>query len=268
MKLHSYCSLSSILIILTDTTSSINGFNVHSSLVGKERLSVQHYIHHQRLSSLSSSTTTLYSQSTEDDTINLSSTNTSNDQIKRTISAAPLQNDSIEIKKDNTDTTTSSTNKSPSAKTNTVNERLMAELQAATEAEKGPKTAIGEKLKANFRYTEKTDEERQAALEAARDLNGVNPTVTILASFFAFGMAYGFWTATQFLGELFLSHPVSADAPYAFARMASVFRNVVMGLSSLASGFAAVSGLGVFLLGVRVAYGKSYIYIYIYCGVE
>lgn len=141
------------------------------------------------------------------------------------------------------------------AKTNTVNERLMAELQAATDAEKGPKTAIGKKFQDNFRYSEKTDEEREAALEAARDLNGVNPTVTILASFFAFGMAYAFWSATQFLGELFLSHPVSADAPYAFTRMASVFRNVVMGLSSLASGFSAVSGLGVFLLGVRVAYG-------------
>eukprot|EP01083_Nonionella_stella_P193421 714417_1 len=69
-------------------------------------------------------------------------------------------------------------------------------------------------------------------------------------------MAYAFWTATQFLGELFLAHPVSADAPYAFVRSASVFRNVVMGLSSLASGFSFVSGLGVFLLGVRVAYGK------------
>lgn len=261
MKSHSFSLNSIIIILLLDVTNTINGFDVHLSHapptppLGKVRLSSQYYhIHHKSLS-LSYSTTTLYSQSTEDDTTNLSSTNTRNDEIKRTISAAPLQNDSIEIKKDNTDTT-SSINK-PSAKTNTVNERLMAELQAATEAEKGPKTAIGEKLKASFRYTEKTDEERQASLEAARDLNGVNPTVTILASFFAFGMAYGFWIVTQFLGELFLSHPVSADAPYAFARMASVFRNVVMGLSSLASGFAAVSGLGVFLLGVRVAYGKS-----------
>jgi len=60
---------------------------------------------------------------------------------------------------------------------------------------------------------------------------------------------------TQFLAGVFLSHPVSADAPYAFARLAGVFRNAVMGLTSLASGFAFVSGLGVCALGVRVAYG-------------
>jgi hypothetical protein len=131
----------------------------------------------------------------------------------------------------------------------------MAELKAATEAERGPKTKLGDKLKGAFKYTDKTDQERQAALEAARDLNGVNPAVTIAASFFAFGMAYGFWSLTQLLAGVFLTHPVPEDAPYAFARAASVFRNVVMGLTSLASGFAAVSGLGVFLLGCRVAYG-------------
>ena len=70
-------------------------------------------------------------------------------------------------------------------------------------------------------------------------------------------MAFGLWTLTQFLAEVFATHPVSADAPYAFARLASVFRNLVMGLSSLASGFFGVTGLGVFLLGVRVAIGVS-----------
>jgi len=50
-------------------------------------------------------------------------------------------------------------------------------------------------------------------------------------------------------------HPVGADAPYAFQRAASVFRNGVMGITSLASGFFFVTGLGIFALGVRVAYG-------------
>ena len=68
-------------------------------------------------------------------------------------------------------------------------------------------------------------------------------------------MAYGFWILTQFFADLFLTHPLSPEAPYTFQRIASVIRNVVIGLSSLASGFAAVTGLGVFLLGVRVAYG-------------
>eukprot|EP00551_Chaetoceros_affinis_P004641 CAMPEP_0203679992 /NCGR_PEP_ID=MMETSP0090-20130426/37732_1 /ASSEMBLY_ACC=CAM_ASM_001088 /TAXON_ID=426623 /ORGANISM="Chaetoceros affinis, Strain CCMP159" /LENGTH=288 /DNA_ID=CAMNT_0050547863 /DNA_START=27 /DNA_END=893 /DNA_ORIENTATION=+ len=195
----------------------------------------------------SCSTIELFSQSTDND----SSVASSEDEIKRKLSAAPIKNESIDINSSSKSVKV----ETPLAKTNTVNERLMAELQAATDAEKGPKTAIGKKFKDNFRYSDKTDEEREAALEAARDLNGVNPVITILASFFAFGMAYAFWSATQFLAALFLSHPVSADAPYAFSRMASVFRNVVMGLSSLASGFSAVSGLGVFLLGVRVAYG-------------
>lgn len=192
----------------------------------------------------------LYSQKSND--TSSSSTSDLDDDIKRTLSAAPLQNDSIEI---GAEGTSSSAQGTKEAKTNTVNERLLAELEAATAAEKGPKTAMGKKFKDQFRYTDKTDEEREAALEAARDLNGVNPTVTIAASFFAFGMAYGCWIATKFLGELFVTHPVSADAPYAFARAASVVRNAVMGLVSLASGFSLVSGLGVFLLGVRVAYG-------------
>lgn len=209
------------------------------------------YLSHMRLSP-----SCLYSQTTDNDSdVSKTSNDSNNDDItKRTISAAPIKNESIEINSSNSKNDENS-NTNPAAKTNTVNQRLMAELQAATDAEKGPKTAIGQKFKDNFRYTEKTDEEREAALEDARDLNGVNPTVTILASFFAFGMAFAFWTATQFLGDLFLTHPVSPDAPYAFARAASVFRNVVMGLSSLASGFSLVSGLGVFLLGVRVAYG-------------
>ncbi len=197
----------------------------------------------------SCSTITLNSQSTDNDT----DIKSGEGEIKRKLSAAPINNESIDI---NSSSSKPKEVEKSVAQTNTVNERLMAELQAATEAEKGPKTAIGKKFRDNFRYSDKTDEEREAALEAARDLNGVNPVVTILASFFAFGMAFAFWSATQFLGELFMSHPVSPDAPYAFSRMASVFRNVVMGLSSLASGFSAVSGLGVFLLGVRVAYGE------------
>jgi len=172
----------------------------------------------------------------------------------RTISAKALDNDTISLKSLSGDKPDSDS-ATIAAKTNTVNERLMAELKAATEAERGPKTKLGDKLKGAFKYTDKTDQECQAALEAARDLNGVNPTVTIAASFFAFGMAYGFWTLTQFLAGVFVTHPVPEDAPYAFARAAGVFRNVVMGLTSLASGFAAVSGLGVFLLGCRVAYG-------------
>ena len=226
-----------LILLVLDST---NGFIIPSSRPLTQRTKYSNILFSK----------TLYSQSTDNDTGLVNS----EDDIKRSLSAAPLKNDSIDINM--VKSKDAEKNDKAAAKTNTVNERLIAELQAATEAERGPKTNIGKKFKDNFRYTEKTDEEREAALEAARDLNGVNPTVTVLASFFAFGMAYGFWSVTQFLAELFLTHPVSADAPYAFTRAASVFRNVVMGLSSLASGFSLVSGLGVFLLGVRVAYGE------------
>lgn len=176
-----------------------------------------------------------------------------NDLTSR-ISAKPKEDKSLVIS--STDIAKLKDNQLETAKTNTVNERLLVELQAAADAEKGSKTAFGEKFKGAFKYSDKSEEERALAIEEARDLNGVNPTITILASFFAFGMAYGFWWLTGFLGALFISHPLSDDAPYAFTRIAAVVRNAVIGLSSLASGFSFVSGLGVFLLGVRVAYGE------------
>ena len=53
---------------------------------------------------------------------------------------------------------------------------------------------------------------------------------------------------------LFASHPLATDV-YFVQRVTQVFRNAVMGLSSLASGFFGVVGIGIFLLGIRVAYG-------------
>jgi hypothetical protein len=49
-------------------------------------------------------------------------------------------------------------------------------------------------------------------------------------------------------------NPVNTDI-YFVQRVSGVFRNIVMGLSSLASGFFGVTGLGLFLLGIRVAVG-------------
>eukprot|EP00429_Kryptoperidinium_foliaceum_P032529 CAMPEP_0176154810 /NCGR_PEP_ID=MMETSP0120_2-20121206/79092_1 /TAXON_ID=160619 /ORGANISM="Kryptoperidinium foliaceum, Strain CCMP 1326" /LENGTH=148 /DNA_ID=CAMNT_0017491917 /DNA_START=1 /DNA_END=444 /DNA_ORIENTATION=+ len=59
------------------------------------------------------------------------------------------------------------------AATNTVNERLMAELQAAEKKEKfGARSTAGKKmgLVDGYGRPRKTDEEIQAAIEAARDL--------------------------------------------------------------------------------------------------
>ena len=135
------------------------------------------------------------------------------------------------------------------AATNTVNERLMQEIQAQTDTQKYGKSD----LFAEFR-SKKTEEERRQSIEEAKDLNGVNPLVCIGGAAFAWVCAGGLWLFTSYLGVLFATHPVDTDV-YFIQRTVGVFRNVVMGLSSLASGFFGVVGIGIFLLGVRVAYG-------------
>lgn len=142
------------------------------------------------------------------------------------------------------------------AATNTVNSRLMAELRAQeSDVRVGPTSKFGRTL-ASLR-PERTEAERAASLAEARDLNGVNPVIAVTASLVALAMGFGLWTLTTYLGTLFATHPVDLDAPYAFQRVAGVFRNAVMGLASLLSGFFGVTGLGVLLLGLRVGYGVA-----------
>jgi hypothetical protein len=146
---------------------------------------------------------------------------------------------------------------SEKAATNTVNERLLSELEVATKKEKfGARSAAGRKLGLVDGYgrSRKTDEEVEEAIARARDLNGVNPVIALTGSLFALAVAAGLWYATSQLGTYYLQHPVDTDV-YFVIRVTSVVRNVSMGLVSLASGFFGVTGLGIFLLGVRVAYG-------------
>jgi Protein of unknown function (DUF3082) len=145
------------------------------------------------------------------------------------------------------------------AATGTVNERLLLELQEAAAKEKsgsGRRSSLGKKLGLDegFRFGRKTDSERQAAIEEARDLNGVDPLVTAAGSVFALVCAFALWKATNVVGVFFALHPVESDAIF-IQRTATVFRNVVVGLVSLASGFFGVTGLGILLLTFRVAYG-------------
>jgi hypothetical protein len=158
-----------------------------------------------------------------------------------------------------TTTTANPTSSSTKAATSTVNERLLSEIQASLDKQKGTTTTSNTHSKTKeylkeFRYTTKTEEERQRSLEEARDLNGVNPLVCIGGAAFAWGCAGALWVLTTYLGVFFASHPLDTDV-YFVQRVAGVFRNVVVGLSSLASGFFGVVGVGIFLLGVRVGYG-------------
>jgi hypothetical protein len=141
------------------------------------------------------------------------------------------------------------------AATRTVNERLLEELSAASKKEKyGARSSMGKKLGLDSFESSKTDAERAAAIKEAQNLNGVNPVVALAGSAFALGGAGGLWILTTYLATFFALHPVNTDV-YFVQRVSGVFRNIVMGLSSLASGFFGVTGLGLFLLGIRVAYG-------------
>jgi hypothetical protein len=141
------------------------------------------------------------------------------------------------------------------AATRTVNERLLEELSAASKKEKyGARSSMGKKLGLDSFESSKTDAERAAAIQEAQNLNGVNPIVALLGSTFALASAGGLWILTTYLATFFAMHPVTTDV-YFVQRVSGVFRNIVMGLSSLASGFFGVTGLGLFLLGIRVAYG-------------
>lgn len=145
---------------------------------------------------------------------------------------------------------------STEAATSTINERLMAELQEATDKEKfGARSDFGKKVGLT-RKDKRSDEEMQAAIAEARNLNGVNPAVAVAGGLFGLAMAAGLWYATTSLGEFFSYHPFESDV-YFVQRLTSVFRNVVMGLFSLASGFFGVTGLGILALGIRVAIGVA-----------
>jgi hypothetical protein len=156
---------------------------------------------------------------------------------------------------DEEETETSEQQPQGKAATRTVNERLLEELSEASKKEKyGARSSMGKKLGLDSFESSKTDAERAAAIQEAQNLNGVNPIVALAGSTFALAAAGGLWIMTTYLATFFAMHPVTTDV-YFVQRVSGVFRNIVMGLSSLASGFFGVTGLGLFLLGIRVAYG-------------
>lgn len=152
-----------------------------------------------------------------------------------------------------------SSSSSAVASTGTVNERLMAELQQAAVQEKfGPQSKLGDRLKQFSSFqSSKTPEERQAAIEEAQNLNGVNPLVTMVGGIFALACAAALWYLTNTLATYFALRPVDelGGEVYFVTRVTLVFRNIVMGFFALASGFFGVTGLGIVLLALRVTLG-------------
>jgi hypothetical protein len=63
---------------------------------------------------------------------------------------------------------------------------------------------------------------------------------------------------TDAIAEYFALHPIDDETTvYFVARIQAVVRNIVMGGFALASGFCGVTGIGILLLGIRVAYGVA-----------
>jgi Protein of unknown function (DUF3082) len=179
-------------------------------------------------------------------------TTENNDKSTNVIGSSSLTTQNDESEENNGTGTGSS-----KAVTNTINERLMAELQQAQDKEKfGARSTTGKRLGLvdGFGRTRKSEDEIKAAIAEARDLNGVNPLVALIGGVFALIVASILWWSTTQVGTWLALHPPQTDV-YFVQRAAQVFRNITMGMISLASGFFGVTGLGIFLLGVRVAYG-------------
>lgn len=149
--------------------------------------------------------------------------------------------------------------------TGTVNERLLLELENAARKEKfGSRSSLsisGKKERKfglqQFITNRKSDKERQLAIEDAKNLNGINPIMGFIASLIAFTCTILLWYGTDTLIEYYTLHPVETSVSniYFIQRISSVFRNVIIGLISLLSGFFGVTGFGIFLLSIRVTYG-------------
>ena len=66
----------------------------------------------------------------------------------------------------------------------------------------------------------------------------------------------GLWLLTQSFASYFALHPSDSDV-YFVERVTLLSRNIIIGLSALASGFFGVTGIGILLLAIRVGYGVA-----------
>ncbi len=148
------------------------------------------------------------------------------------------------------------------AETNTINSRLQAEVEEAVTKQRGPRSKIGERLRRALkeeRGQRKSDEERLASIEAARDLNGVDPVLTTALGLLSIGAGVAIYSfLASFIVPHFYSYwAVPDDAPYAFKRATGAFRTGVVAGMTLMSGFCGLAGVGVTALGLRVGVGVA-----------
>jgi hypothetical protein len=85
-------------------------------------------------------------------------------------------------------------------------------------------------------------------------LNGINPLTPILFSLVPFSMMVLGYQLSNYLTLNFAVSFLYSDL-YTIQRLAVVARNVIVGLTILATAFCGVIGLGLFLLGMTVLIG-------------
>ena len=86
------------------------------------------------------------------------------------------------------------------------------------------------------------------------DLNGIQPMTPLFFSIFPAIFSYGMWQLTVYFTGHFAIDLAGSDI-YPVQRLAVISRNLVVGMTTLASGFTGVISLGLFLLGVTVSIG-------------
>ena len=86
------------------------------------------------------------------------------------------------------------------------------------------------------------------------DLNGINPFIPLLSSIIPFIFAYLGFQLSAYLTAHFAVSFLASDI-YTLQRIAIVVRNIVVGISTLATAFSTIIGFGLLALGVTVGVG-------------
>jgi hypothetical protein len=100
----------------------------------------------------------------------------------------------------------------------------------------------------------KAERKIKASEQKKEDLNGINPLTPLSFSLVPAGLSLGGWKLTVYLAGHLAVQYLNSDI-YPLQRASIVIRNIVIGLTTLATGFSGVIALGLFLLGIRVAFG-------------
>lgn len=144
--------------------------------------------------------------------------------------------------------------------------KSLDEIKAASNKPNGNKVDVKSKVKSSSTFGSMTIDDlkkRMIPLENAEgkplpqrteDLNGINPLVPLLFSSVPFAMAFGGYKISSYLTANFAVQFLSSDV-YTLQRIAIVARNILVGMTTLATTFCGVIGLGLFILGVTVGVG-------------